>query len=243
MIAISRSSKLPLYQQIYEILRSEILAKNWKPGDLIAPESELTEQYRVSSITIRQALEMLEQDGLIYRQRGRGTFVAHPTLEQSLTHIISFTEDMHRRGSKPGTVVMESGLIPASEDIANKLQIVTGEELAYVERLRLADGEPMSLEESHIIHRYCQGILQHDFAAKSMRLCLEQDFGIRLVSAKQTIRALQAPPNLARSLSLKPGAAILFIERVSYSQYDLPLEFLRIYYRGDRYELYNELQG
>jgi GntR family transcriptional regulator len=243
MLPISRSSKLPLYQQIYEILRGDILAKNWKPGDMIPPESELTEQYRVSSITIRQALEMLEQEGLIYRQRGRGTFVAHPTLEQSLTRIISFTEDMNQRGSKPGTEVMESGLVPASEDIAKKLQIEPGEELAYVERLRLADGEPMSVEESHLIHRYCQGILKHDFAAKSMRRTLQEVFGIRLVMAKQTIRALQAPANLATLLSLKPGAAILFIERVSYSQYDLPLEFLRIYYRGDRYELYNELQG
>lgn len=243
MLAINRSSKLPLYQQIYEILRGEILAKNWKPGDMISTESELKDKYGVSSITIRQALVMLEQEGLIYRQRGRGTFIAHPTLEQSLTRITSFTEDMQRRGTIPGTHVMKSGLIPASEDIAKKLQIEPGEELAYVERLRLADGEPMSVEESHLIHRYCRGILKHDFAAKSMRVILEHDFGIRLISAKQTIRALQAPANLTKLLSLSPGAAILFVERVSYSQYDLPFEFLRIYYRGDRYELHNDLQG
>ena len=243
MITISRSSKLPLYQQIYEILRSEILAKHWKPGDMIPPESELVEQYQVSSITIRQALDMLEKDGLIYRQRGRGTFVAHPSLEQNLTRIISFTEDMHRRGCEPGTGVMSSVLIPASEEIAKRLQVEPGEELAYVKRLRLADGEPVSVEESHLIHRYCQSILEHDFATKSMRMTLEQEFNIRLVQAKQTIHAIQAPADLAKSLSIKPSAALLFIERVTFSQYDLPIEFLRTYYRGDRYILYNELQG
>jgi GntR family transcriptional regulator len=240
---ISRNNKLPLYHQIYEILRNEILSKNWKPGNMLSSESELSAQYEVSSITIRQALDILKQEGLIYRQRGRGTFVAHPTLEQNLTRIISFTEDMHRRGYKPGTVVLQSELVPATSNIAKKLEIETGEELAYVERLRLAEGEPMSIEESHLIHRYCQGILQHDFATKSMRLILEQEFGIRIVHAKQTIRALQAPVTLANSLALKPGAGILFIERVSFSQYDFPVEFLRLYYRGDRYELYNELHG
>jgi GntR family transcriptional regulator len=243
MLTIARSSKVPLYHQIYEILRIEILANNYKPGDMISPASELVKQYHVSSITIRQALEMLEQEGLIYRQPGRGTFIAHPTLEQNLTRIISFTEDMLNRGNKPGTKVMKSGLVPAVEEIARKLQVGPNEELACVKRLRLADGEPLSFEESFLVHKYCQGILQHDFATNSMRLILEKEFGIRLMKAKQTIRALQVPGNLVKSLSLKPGAPILFIERVSYSQYELPVEFLRIYYRGDRYELYNELQG
>jgi GntR family transcriptional regulator len=243
MLAISRSSKVPLYQQVYEILRSEILANNYKPGEMISPTSDLVKQYHVSSITIRQALEMLEQEGLIYRQRGRGTFIAHPTLEQSLTRIISFTEDMLQRGNKPGTKVMLSGLVSATDEVAKKLQVEPDEELACVKRLRLADGEPMSVEESCLVHRYCQGILQYDFAMNSMSLILEKEFGIRLVKAKQTIRALQAPANLVKSLSLKPGAPILYVERVSYSQYEIPVEFLRIYYRGDRYELYNELQG
>jgi GntR family transcriptional regulator len=215
----------------------------WKPGDLISPESELAERYQVSSITIRQALDMLEQEGHIYRQRGRGTFVAHPTLEQTSTRIVSFTEDMHQRGCRPGTVVISSQIIPAPPDIAEKLMIEPGEELARVERLRLADDEPMSIEESHLVNRCCPGLLQHDFAAKSMRLMLQQEYGIRLIRAKQTIRAIQAPARLAHLLSIETGSALLFIERVSYSQQDTPVEFLRTYYRGDRYALYNDLQG
>jgi GntR family transcriptional regulator len=240
---IQRSSKLPLYQQIYEQLRENILSGSLKPGDMIPPESELLRQYSVSTVTIRQALEMLAQEGLIFRERGRGTFVAQPTLEQGLIRIVSFTEDMRNRGLVAGTKVLSADLIPAPNYIVEKLNIKPGEEMALVERLRLANGEPLSVEESYLIHRYCPGILKFDFATNSMREILEKDFGIRLVRAKQTIRAIAAPSNLAHLLTLPSNSPLLFIERVSYSQYDIPIEFLHIYYRGDRYSLHNELQG
>jgi GntR family transcriptional regulator len=240
---INRTSKLPLYHQLYEILRGDILHGKWEPGDMLLPESELVEQYQVSRTTVRQVLDMLVNEGLIYRQRGRGTFVAHPTLEQGLVRIVSFTQDMRQRGCKPGTEVQFSGLVPAPEDIAKKLEIEPGEELARLDRLRLADGEPMSIEESHLVHRYCPGVLRGDYALNPLREALERDYGIRLVRAKQVIRAILAPPKLAGLLSIPSKSALLFIERISYSQQDVPVEFLRIYYRADRYSLYNELQG
>ncbi len=241
MERIDRNSKLPFYHQLYEILRGNILRGEWQPGDMIPPESELTEHFQISRTTVRQVLDMLVNEGLIYRQRGRGTFVAHPTLEQGLVRIVSFTEDMRQRGFEPGTQVLFSGLVPAPEDIAEKLEVEPGEELACLERLRLANDEPMSIEESHLVHRYCPGILQHDYAVNPLRQALENDHGLRLVSAKQVIRAIPASRNLARLLSIQPRSALLYIERVSYSQQGTPVEFLRIYYRGDRYSLYNEL--
>ena len=243
MDRINRTSKLPLYHQLYEILRADILHGKWEPGDMLPPESELVERYQVSRTTVRQVLDMLVNEGLIYRQRGRGTFVAHPTLEQGLVRIVSFTQDMRQRGCKPGTEVLFSGLVPAPEDIAKKLEIEPGEELARLDRLRLADGEPMSIEESHLVHRYCPGVLEGDYAANSLREALERDHSIRLVRAKQVIRAILAPSKLAGLLSIPSKSALLFIERISYSQQDVPVEFLRIYYRADRYSLYNELQG
>jgi len=240
---INRTSKLPLYHQLYEILRADILHGKWEPGDMLPPESELVERYQVSRTTVRQVLDMLVNEGLIYRQRGRGTFVAHPTLEQGLVRIVSFTQDMRQRGCKPGTEVLFSGLVPAPEDIAKKLEIEPGEELARLDRLRLADGEPMSIEESHLVYRYCPGVLEGDYAANSLREALERDHSIRLIRAKQVIRAILAPSKLAGLLSIPSKSALLFIERISYSQQDVPVEFLRIYYRADRYSLYNELQG
>ena len=138
MNGIVRESKLPIYHQLYEILRGNIVRGEWQPGDILPSETELIEQYQVSRITVRQALEALVNDGLIYRQRGRGTFVAHPTVEQGLSRIISFTEDMHQRGFRPDTEIISAGLISAPAEIAEKLQIEAGEELVRLERLRLA---------------------------------------------------------------------------------------------------------
>jgi GntR family transcriptional regulator len=239
--SIDRRSKLPYYQQLYEILRGKIARKAWKPGDMIPPESELIETYQVSRSTVRQVLDMLVNEGLVYRERGRGSFIAHPTVEQTMTRIVSFTEDMRQRGFEPGTQVLSARLVPASKDIAERLQVPIGEPLAYVERLRLADGEPMSIEESHLVNRYCPDILQHDYARQPLREILEQDYNIRLVNAKQVIRAISTPTNLAEFLEVRPRSPLLFIERVSYSQHNLPIEFLCIYYRADRYSLFVEL--
>jgi GntR family transcriptional regulator len=240
---INRASPLPLYYQLYELLRSDILSGKSQPGDMLPPESELTERYEVSRTTVRQVLDMLVNEGLIYRERGRGSFVAQPTVEQTLVRIVSFTDDMQQRGFTPGTEVLSSGLIPAPKEVARRLGIDAGEELARIERLRLADGQPMSVEESFLIHRLCPGILVGDYASSPLREALVQEYGIRWSHARQIIRAIPTPHQLARTLSMEPDSAVLFLERVSYSQQNLPVEFLRIYYRGDRYTLVSELQG
>jgi GntR family transcriptional regulator len=243
MKSIDRSARLPLYTQLYDILRGKISASEWRPGDMIPPESELIERYQVSRTTVRQVLDMLVSEGLIFRQQGRGTFVAHPTVEQGLVRIISFTDDMRQRGFEPGTQVLFSGLLSASPEIAEKLQIEPGEELARIERLRMADGEPMSLEESNLVHRYCPGILEGDYASNPLREALERGYGIRWLRAKQVIRAIPPTRRLAELLCLESRSAVLYVERVSYSQQTIPVEFLRIYYRGDRYALHTELSG
>jgi GntR family transcriptional regulator len=243
MKGINRTSKLPLYHQLYGILRASIVTGDWQPGVMMPPESDLIDRYAVSRTTVRQVLDMLVNEGLIYRHRGRGTFVAHPTVDQGLSRIISFTDDMRRRGFRPGTQVLASGLIPAPADIAVQLQVEPGEELALLKRLRLADEEPMSLEESCLVHRCCHGVLQHDYALQPLRGTLERDHGIRLVHARQTIRAITATREVADLLAVSLRAPLLYIERVSFSQQDIPVEYLRLYHRGDRYALYNELQG
>ncbi len=240
---IVRNSMLPYYYQLYEILRKQILAGTWKPGDMLPTETELLEEYELSRTTVRQSLDMLVNDGLIYRQRGRGTFISPPTIEQGLAGIISFTEDMHQRKMEPHTVVLSAELIPAPNEIAEALQIVPGEEVANLERLRLADSEPMSLETSYLRHKLCPGVLNHDYAVHSLRQTLTSEYNLRLVYARQKIRAVTATRKQAQVLSVEPGAALLFIERISYTDQKIPVEFLRTYHRGDRYTLYNELHG
>ena len=231
---LNRSSGLPLYQQLYEQLRGKIVSGEWRPGDMLPTETNLLEQYEVSRATVRQALDALVQEGLIYRERGRGTFVAHPTVQQGL---------VRQRGFEPGTEVLSARLIPAGIDLAKALDLRPGEEIARIERLRLADGEPMSIEISYLVHRLCPGILKFDHAHHPLREVLEQEYQISIMRATQAIRAINASETIAERLAIEPEQSLLFIERVSLSQYDTPIEFLRIYNRGDRYILYNELKG
>jgi GntR family transcriptional regulator len=240
---ISPQSKSPLYQQLYQLLRNKISSGQWRPGDLLPSEAELRRKYQVSRATVRQALDELVSDGLIERQQGKGTFVAPPTVEQGLVRIVSFTEDMRQRGLRPGTRLVGAELTPATAVIAQKLQIEEGTTLARIERLRLADGEPMSVEVSFLVHQYCPGILGEDYTAHSLRRMLEEQYDIRIASARQTIRAISASQEMAQLLDAPPQAALLYIERISYAENDVPVEFLRLYHRGDRYTLHGELRG
>ncbi len=240
---IVRTSKLPFYHQLHEILRAKIVRGDWQPGSMIPTESEIVQQYKVSRITARAALDELVQEGLIYRERGRGTFVAQPTFEKTMMRIRSFTDDMQQRGLKPQTKVLNQELLPAPAEIAEKLGVPEKEELGRIERLRMAGDEPLAIEESFLIHRTCPGILSHDFAHESLREALAQEYGIRWSRATQHIRAILAPPQTAALLGVKPKSALLYVERVSYDEQNIPREFLRIMYRGDRYVLYNELTG
>jgi len=243
MEVINPDRRIPLYQQLYEILQSEILGGKWSAGDRFPPESELIESCGVSRITVRKVLDMLVKEGLVYRQQGRGTFVAHPALKHGLSRIVNFTEDMVQRGFVPSTRVLFSGLIRADSSLAAALDVEQGEVLARLERIRLADGEPMCLERSHLVHRYLLGILDYDFEKLSLHKIKARKYNIKWIRASQVIRAMDANRELATKLSIKRGAALLYIERVSYSQHNIPMEFLQAYYRSDRYELHNELQG
>lgn len=243
MTAIVHDSQLPYYQQLYDILRRQITSGFWKPGDRLPSEAELTDQYQVSRIVVRQAFDMLVNEGWVYRRRGRGTFVTTPTIEHGLTRIISFTEDMQRRGMHAGTKVLSARLEPASAELAEKLNVTPGTELAVLERLRLADEEPMSIEVSRLVHRLCPGILESDYANTPLHAALMDRYDIRLVRANQAIRAVAADRTVATQLGVAAKSPLFYIERTSFSQYGMPVEFLQLYHRGDRYVLYNELRN
>ena len=240
---LNRKSKIPLYFQLYEILRNAIVSGGWPPGTTVPPESELQSKYQVSQITVRQALDNLVKEGLIYRQRGRGTFVAQPAIETGLSRIISFTEDMQQRGYHPASQVIFSGLIEASARSADKLMVQPDNELAQINRLRFADDQPLSIEQSSLVHSLVPGILEVDYEANSLREIISDRYGIQLTRAKQSIKALNAEEEEARFLAITTGDALLQIERISYTQDDVPIELLTIYYRADRYVLFTDLQG
>lgn len=240
---LDRDSVIPLYHQLYEILRSHIDEGIWKPGDLIPPESELKKTYGVSQITVRQALNNLVEQGIIYRQRGKGTFVSQRMVTSSLTRIMNFADDMRQRGLTPRTELIRTGTAPTSKDTASKLRVEVGEEMALIKRLRFADNEPLSVEHCCLVHRYVPGILENDFSTRSLSEILLTDYNITISSAEQTIRAQTPTQPISELLRISEDEPILVVDRIGYSQHGTPVEFLRMMYRADRYTLHCELKA
>lgn len=242
MTAIVTDSPVSYYQQLYNILHKEIEGGTWKPGDRMPSEAELINTYGVSRITVRQAFDLLVSEGLVYRRRGSGTFISPQPAQFGLERIVSFSEDMHRRGFHPETQVLDSRLERASTDVSAWLDVGVGTEIAVLNRLRLADGKPLSVERSHLVHRYCPGILDGDYSRSSLYETLGNRFGIHMARANQVIHAIAANKEIAGALTVPVGSPLIYIERISFRQAGIPMEYLQMYYRGDRYVLYNELR-
>ena len=241
-IRLDRNSKIPLHQQLYEILRGLLDGDKYVSGDKFFTEAALIDAFDISRNTARQVLSRLSDEGYITRERGKGTTVAKPSLQQSLEKIVSFTEEMNRRGMKPNTMVISQETVKPSEVQIQSLKIVPGTDLVCIKRLRLGDHVPICVEESYLVKDYFPNLGDYDYAEYPLRWVIESMLNRRLDFAQQKIKAISAAEDLAVLLEIKPSAPVLYIERVTYAG-NIPVEFLKIFYRGDRFTLFNELVG
>ncbi|GIO90126.1 GntR family transcriptional regulator [Paenibacillus lactis] len=239
---IDKNSVIPLYFQVKEYLRNEIATGHYIPEQLIPSERELAEEFEINRLTVRQAINELVQEGLLYRQRGVGTFVSQPKIEQPLTSLTSFSKDMENRGIVPGALVVSMKVIPATKQVASRLQMEADEEVLELVRVRTADGEPMALERSYLRYDQVKPLYGMDMENVSLYQKLEEVCGIRLVKAIQTIEVASVYPDEAGILEIGPHEPAMLIERITYTEgADKPLEFVRSLYRGDRYKFKIEM--
>jgi GntR family transcriptional regulator len=242
MTSIYHNSPVPRYHQLKEILRERVLSGEWKPGDLIPSERELSEQYDISRMTTRQAITDLVNEGVFYRLQGKGTFVSRHRITQQLMRLTGFTEDISARGQKPTTRVLDAQMVPASETEAERLAIEPGELIYSLQRLRLADGEPLCIEHSRLHFRGCERLLDEDFGQNSLYHVLESKFGVMLLEAEQELDAGRAGEEEAALLEMPIGSPALFIRRTTYTDRNRPIEYARSVYRGDKYTFYTRLK-
>lgn len=230
-------SSTPLYVQIKHYLLMNIQSGAFAPDTRIPSERQLSAQFGVSRLTVNKAIKTLMQEGLLYAQVGKGTYVSSTKIHQELHTLTSFTEEMNRRGQHPSSYVLHAAVEPASGETAKVLNILSGAEVVVLKRVRLADGQPIALETSSVIAAICPGILDsHDFASQSLYEVLRNEYNLQLIRAEQTFEARQATRVEADALGLEICAPILNIIRVTYSGDRRPIEYVRSAYRGDRYK-------
>ncbi|HEY7982658.1 MAG TPA: GntR family transcriptional regulator [Ktedonobacterales bacterium] len=241
MGAITRKSPIPLYYQLKEIMRENVRSGVWKPGDLIPSERELSETHGLSRMTARQALTELVNEGLFYREQGRGTFVSRYKIIQQLMRLTGFTQDIQARGQRPSTKVLAARMLPADDLAAERLGIDAGQLVYCLQRLRLADDEPLAIEQSQISFKNCERLLDEDFGSQSLYGVLEARFGLPLVEAEQELEAGLAGSEEARLLNIAVGNAVLFTRRTTYTDRNQPIEYAQSVYRGDKYKFFTRL--
>ena len=242
MSAIYRNSPLPRYYQLKEIMRERVQSDEWKPGDLIPSERELSEKYGISRMTARQAITELVNEGLFYREQGKGTFVSQRKITQQLIRLTGFTEDIKARGQKPGTKVLSAQMFAADETTAEKLRIDPGTLIFRLQRLRLADDEPLAIELSQITFKGCERLLEEDLEQNSLYRLLETKYGIPLMEADQELEAGLAGNEEVQLLKISLGRPVLFTRRITYTERNQPIEYAKAVYCGNKYIFHTHLK-
>lgn len=240
IVGLDENSPVPLYEQLADMLRERIRTGELQPGDPLPTELELAKTYNVSRTTARQAVLALVREGLAYRQRGKGSFVCQPKVVQQLVTLRSFSDEIRILGFQPGARLLGQTWIPSDTSVARALGIKTGEPVLEVVRLRLADGDELSLNKSYLPGEYGRILEEEDLGAPSLYETIERAIG-SITRATELITATSATQEHAELLGVPQGTALLRLERTTYVSGGYPLEFVRADFRPDRYTFYVEL--
>ena len=235
----SRAERIPLFESVGETLKRDIASGRFAAADLLPGERELSEMLDVSRTTLRRAIAGLIDEGVLVHRHGAGTFVRRnpPHVEQPLSRLTSFTEDMRLRGLTASSRVIERGTFLPTPEESMMLDISLSETVFRLARLRLADGVPMAIERATVPLRFLGGI---EPVVESLYAALEAK-GFRPVRALQRLRAVLFTAERARLLGVVDGSPGLLIERRGFLRDGRPVEFTQSYYRGDAYDFVAEL--
>lgn len=235
--ALDKDSPIPLYLQLAQRLEG-LMAEGALPvGARLPGEDELARQFHLNRHTVRHALSLLVQYGVVHKERGVGSFVRRGrglTPVHTLDRMTSFIDDFELGSVDIQDTILAQERLPAPPDLAARLGVRAGAFLVRIERLRLAEGTPFVLERQYYDFRRFGRLLDLDIRG-SMYQLLVREFHADLHHSVQTLRAVHPPADVARRLRLRRETPCMFLESTAFTSHDRPLEVLMAHYRGDRY--------
>jgi GntR family transcriptional regulator len=234
IVNIDPDNPLPLYAQVESILAAGIVDGTFPPGTRLPNEDELVARYAVSRTTIRQTIQNLVRRGLVEIRRGKGTFVLQAKITQELTELSGFVEDMQSLGRQASARLVDKQIVPASESVARQLAMPAGTLVVRIQRVRLADNAPLSFDETYLPREIGEKIIENNLETEPIFSLLEQKYDTPLVEAEYRLEAVLADMTVARALGLNVGSSIFLIERTSYTAGHQPIDYEKLYYRGDQ---------
>lgn len=240
-VTLDRGSVVPLYYQIQQNLLSDIRTGILRPGQPVPSEQEISAQLRVSRMTARQALKSLCDMGVVFSERGKGTFVSPLKLEKDLRQVISFTEEMKARGFRPSSTLLSFESILPNREISNALNLTPKDKVFRIKRIRNANSMPMGIECSYLPVRLYPDLREKFDPRASLYCTLADVYGIHIRVAEEIAEASLVDARQARLLRVKKGSPVFIFARTSYLRSGEPVEYVRSVYRGDRYKIVNRL--
>jgi GntR family transcriptional regulator len=236
-IKIDRNISVPAYQQVAEHIKSQILNGKLSAGGRLPPESELIHGSNLSRVTIRKGLEILENEGLVERKQGLGTFVRNP-ISQELSRVQTITEVLLSKGITPRVKVISFGIVRPPEVVSRALSLNGNEKLLLAKRLYLSGDDPLAL--LHIFlpldFREHAEVLRNETFSNETTYTIWERVGIPIQGAAHSIRAARADKEDARALGVNRGDPLLILDRITYAKDGRPLEFVMYHYHWQRYE-------
>ncbi len=224
----------PRYREIELAIRQRLARLT--PGAELPSDAQLCEEFGVSRMTARHAMNRLAQEGLVFRVRGRGTFVGEPPTHRRANSLLSFSNEMRRQGRKPTSRVLGRAIRAPTREESGRLQLKGGEKLLWLRRIRLADGHPIALESTRLHRRTAAVVLAADLQSDSLHAVLVRA-GCLPTFGRATITAESASADDARWLKMRRGDPMLVERRIILDQQGRPLEFTESRYPADRYAL------
>jgi GntR family transcriptional regulator len=236
--ALQRSGP-PLYRQLADDLRARILDGEFSATEPIPTEAQLSDGYHTSRITVRHALDLLEREGLVHREQGRGSFIRPRAIAVGPRRLTSFTEELRERGVRQGSVLLDAGVVPAPPDAP--LDLGPSGACAWMERVRRADDRPIAHQQTWIPAELGEGIADAVRSHGSLYEFLRDSHGLEIDSADETYRVGGADATAARLLDLAVGAPVFIVERVGFAR-ARRVEWTRSVVRGEDYEVHVHLK-
>jgi GntR family transcriptional regulator len=240
--AIDKSSPVPYYYQLRQLVERAISTGLLAVDAKIPTEAALCERFDVSRTVVRQALADLERTGLVTRQKGRGTFVAAPKVSEFVAQTLtSLHEDLSARGERLETTVLRLEVEPVSAHVSQMLNLPESEEIVLLERLRYLRGEPLVVTTAYMPHSLCAPILELDMSDRSLFETYERELGYRLHRGTRAIEARAASAEIAEHLGVREGAPVLVFSGVTHIDDGRAIEYFVGVHRGDRSRFETEL--
>lgn len=235
---IDRNIPTPIYQQLAEWMRDQIVREQWPEHYQLKAEEDLAKEWGVSRGTMRKALSSLMDEGLLKRIHGRGTFVSASVVVQPLAEkMVTFSEDLIQRGIQFETRVITHRNLEPLPYIASQLKIPEGGSVFYVERVRVVKSEPVILLQNYVNLELCPGIDEVDFTRYRLFETLEERYHLDLASGSRVFEAQLADENVTALLTLPPCSPVMHMQQITYLKDKRPIELSNLWLRADRYRI------